>query len=204
MKKIIIFLGIIILFTGCSNVENTVLIEENIVKITPSQLFEGESKKLEPHMDLTTGCVKVDYSGDKKYMGIKYEIWKNGEIINENAVLSTRIENGFNGEISFSVKKLINDDLETIESIKMNSVISREKGYSVHTTYIDKMPTGYSYGPTNLDEEIKVSDDNEIIIWGIGASENGYSSYNDIERTLVKADWALVLKLEFSDDFENK
>jgi hypothetical protein len=109
-----------------------------------------------------------------------------------------------NGEVSFSAEKLVNDELETIESLKMNSVISKENGYSVHSIYIDKMPNGYGYGPTNLDKEIKVPDDEDIIIWGIGASENGYSSYNDIERTLVNADWALVLKLEFRDEFENK
>jgi uncharacterized protein YcfL len=66
MKKTIFFLVIILLFVGCSNVENSVATERNKVKITPSQIFEGETKKLEPHMGLTTGCVKVDYNGDKK------------------------------------------------------------------------------------------------------------------------------------------
>jgi hypothetical protein len=221
MKRIIFILVIIIFLIGCTNEEeisptedNSVVIspneekisstEDNNVIISPSELFVGDTKKLESHMDLITGAVRVDYSGDKKYIGTKYEIWENGETIDKNVILSSLIKNGFNGELSFSIKNLINDELKTMESMKMTSVISTDNGYSKSSTYIDKRPTGYSYGPTELDEEIKVQDDEDIIIWGVGASENGYSSYNDIERTLVEADWALVLMLEFKDDIKKE
>jgi len=205
MKKIIFILVIIILLIGCTNEQKISPSEDNNVIISPSELFVGDTKKLEPHMDLTTGSVKVNYSGEKEFIRIKYEIWENGESTKENIILSSMIKNGFNGEISFSIKKLINDELEPMELFKLKSVVSKDNGYSASTTYIDEIPLEYSYGPTQLEEEIKANEDEEIIIWGVIASKNGNSAYyNDINRTLVSADLALVLMMEFKDDIENE
>lgn len=205
MKKIIFILVIIILLIGCTNEEEISLTEDNSVVISPSELFVGDTKKLEPHMDLSTGSVKVNYSGDKKYIRIKYEVWEKGESTKENVILSSIIKNGFNGEISFSIKKLINDKLEPMDLFKLRSVVSKDNGYSASTTYIDEIPLEYSYGPTELEEKVKGKEDEENIIWGVIASKNGnLAFYNDINRSLASADLALVLILEFKDEIENE
>lgn len=202
MRKIVLYILLIVfLSTGCS-IRKDVKEEINQVTIMPSDLFEGSLKKLEPHLNLTSGCVKVDYKGDKKVIGVKYEIWKEGELFDSNNdVLSSAIKDGFNGDISFSVEEVRNDEHQ-VESLLLNSVISSDVGYSKSSLYIDSYPSYSGRGDADLQEEIKVSDTEEIIIWGIAANDGKHSSYQDINKTLKKADWALVMKVFFIDDYE--
>ena len=70
-------------------------------------MFEGNVKKLEPHLDLLTGCVEVTYKGDNKNFKIFYEVWEKG-IKKQNVVcMSSRgIEDMFKEtRISVSAKK---------------------------------------------------------------------------------------------------
>jgi hypothetical protein len=194
-KLISIILIVALALIGCSKTEIT---EENTVKVTSSKLFEGEAKKLEPHMGLISGCAKIEYKGEKQFIGCKYEIWEDGEITETSDIFSTRIDGEFSGEISVSLRQLINNELERSEDMIMTTAIGNANGYSSSTKYIKRFDINYGYSPYELTDEIVVADDAEIGVWGLMASDDSvYRQEKSIEGTAEKTDWAIILKIYF-------
>ncbi|EOD00234.1 hypothetical protein [Caldisalinibacter kiritimatiensis] len=192
-----IVLIIILVLIGCSKTE---IIEENTVRVSDSDLFEGELKKLEPHMGLITGSAKIEYNGDKDFIGCKYEIWENGEITETSDIFSTRIDGEFDGEINISLKQLINNELEKSDNMIMTTSLGNENGYSSSTKYIKRFDENYGYSPYELTEEIIVTDDSDISVWGLMASDDSvFSQEKTIEETAEKVDWAIVVKVYFKN-----
>lgn len=193
-KKILILLTVTMLIIACSGKEVT----NNSIKISPSKLFQGETTRLEPHMDMITGCVDVQYKGNKDNIGVKYEIWENGVLESENNLLLSSMDNNvFNGEISISLKDAMNDKVEGQEKMKIHTVIRTESGYSASSGYIDRFHKGYGFSPRELPNEINTLEDEETIIWGLAASDGSFSSGENIEETARRAKWGLILKLYF-------
>lgn len=193
-KKILILLVLILLITGCSQKE----VKDNFVKVAPSKLFQGDAESLEFHMDMITGCVDVNYKGSKENIGLKYEIWKDGTLETKENILSSSIQGDkFNGEISISLKDIINYNLESSESIRINTVIRTEGGYSASSKHIDGFDKEYGYSPQELPTEINSTEDEEIIIWGLTAGDVLSSGGEDIENAVKKAKWGMILKLYF-------
>lgn len=203
MKKIILFMLILlVLITGCSKkkVGSDDKVKSNYVKVVPSKLFQGDTKRLEPHMDMTTGCVNIKYKGIKKSMGLKYEIWKDGILETKGNLASQYIQNNeFDGELSISLKDIVGDNLEISESMIVKTVFREKSGYSSSTTYIDRFDKDYGYSPEELQNEIDITDDKDIVIWGLTANNNGnFSGGEEIEDKVKKSNWGLVLKLYFN------
>lgn len=195
VSSILVILTLVII--GCSKIAG---IEKGTVKVTRSDLFEGESKKLKPHMGLISGCVKVKYKGDKKFISCKYEIWENGEITETSGLFSKSIDGEFEGEVSISLKELINNDLEISEDMIMTTAIGNESGYSSNRRYIKRFDKEYGYSPYDLTEEIIETDEAEIDVWGLMAEDdNIYSPKSSIQATAKEMDWAIVLKIYFED-----
>ena len=195
VSSILVILTLVII--GCSKIAG---IEKGTVKVTHSDLFEGESKKLKPHMGLISGCVKVKYKGDKKFISCKYEIWENGEITETSGLFSKSIDGEFEGEVSISLKELINNDLEISEDMIMTTAIGNESGYSSNRRYIKRFDKEYGYSPYDLTEEIIETDEAEIDVWGLMAEDdNIYSPKSSIQATAKEMDWAIVLKIYFED-----
>ena len=174
-----------IIFTSCVNHSST-----NEVVISPSSLFEGDLKRLEPHLDLLTGCVEVSYSGDKKNFKTSYEVWEKGKKIHEYESISFKgIDDLFNDSIiSVSAKELEND------KFRLKLII---KG-AMSTKKFD-LPRDHYYNAIGLNEKITIEDDEEIIIWGLAGTKvnESFVSHDSIEKTLKAANVALVLKIKF-------
>lgn len=202
MKKIMIALCIfIVLIIGCNN--DIVPLDQDTeqVLIQPSEFFEGDLKKLEGHLGLTTGCLAVEYKGNKNTMGLSYEIWEKGKkVSSHDEYYSIPIENGFTGEISFSIKKLYNDLNEPLEKMLFNSVFQSKDGYWRCSKNIESISPSPIQSESVLEEAVTSHSDDSIPIWGIVGAENSLSTYSDIERTVKRADWGLMIRLWFKDE----
>ncbi|MDM8533249.1 hypothetical protein QUF55_00980 [Clostridiaceae bacterium HSG29] len=212
MKKIILIVLISIFLVGC-NSSNEVkkdneLLNGNFI-ITPSTMFKSdEMKVLEPHLNLRTGCVEIQYNGEKKWLSTKYEIWENGELQNSHenfavSIINNKKDNDFdyNGSISISINDyLISDDFHILSDMTMITAIDGSSSKKIIQRYDEK----YSSSIFNLKEQIEVNDTEEVAVWAlIGIDDkNGsrYSPKSTIEETVKETDWALVLKVYFSDD----
>ncbi|MCM1990988.1 hypothetical protein [Oceanirhabdus seepicola] len=208
MKKIIcITMVVCLMFLGCNRESsNDTELMEGEVLIIPSSLYDESTKKLGAHLDMTTGCVEIEYKGNKKCIGVKYETWEGGILKNSTNIFKISIDDGFNGEVSISLKDIVMDNLETSQTTIMTTVISDQNGYSRSRKYIDRYPKSYGSSPCNIIEAFKDTDDNEISIWGFMATDDGtssvYSQEKSIEATAEKVDWALILKVYFEDKIE--
>ena len=197
MKKKFLFpltllLSTVIALSACSGEE-----VNNSVKVTPSELFQGDTIRLKPHMNMISGCVQVEYMGNKDNMSLKYEVWEEGNLKIEREILSSPIEeNKFDGEISISIKD-INSSRSTSDSMEMTTVIRTEEGYSSTSGPIDRFNGEYGHSPQELQNEINVAEDEEITIWGLTAGDKLFSGGEDIQKSIEKSKWGLVVKLYF-------
>lgn len=195
MKKkilLVFLISIALVLSACGEE-----IESNSVKVTPSELFQGDTIRLKPHMNMISGCVQAKYRGSKENMGLKYEIWEEGRLEIERDILSSPIEeNEFDGEISISIKN-ISPSSSISNSMEMTTVIRTEEGYSSISGPIEKFNQEYGHSPQELQSEISVGEDEEIVIWGLVAGDKLSSGGEDIQDSVEGSKWGLVVKLKF-------
>lgn len=208
MKKICLLVFMCILLVGCSTSIQTIE-DEGLAKgtfiVTPTSLFEtAELKKLEPHLDMKSGCIEIQYKGDKEWIQTKYEIWEEGKLKDSYGDFGIRVaypnenKSEYNGLISISIKdNFLLDDFKTAPKMIMTTAIDR----SSFRTIIDRYDLDYGSSVYNLLEPVVGKDTEEVAAWALIGIDNkqdeGYSPEPTIEDTVKKSDWALVLKVYF-------
>jgi len=198
------FLLVAVFLTACSTVEESTgqapVLEKNKVLIEPSSLFEGDTKKLEPHLGWSTGAVKVKYQGDKKILNVSCETWEKGKLVQTFGSLGAGIEGSFDGEVSVSLK---DDDGAGQNRYLATIVVSDKQGYSSSKVYVPKFnesaTSSTATSPKPLSAPIEVSDEQTTAVWGLMAGEGTNISRSDesIEAMAQRVEWAFVLKLSF-------
>ncbi|WBW95854.1 hypothetical protein [Oceanirhabdus sp. W0125-5] len=197
MKKIYYFIFILLFINVGCTMKNDV--SENNVKVIPSKLFEGKAKKLESHFDMITGNIKVKYHGKKDNICLKYELWENGKIKELQNVTSTFIDkNEFDGEITILLMDRLGADFKKSDSMILKSFIGDDEGYGGGAQSINRFEKDWGYGLVELKDELKVSDSEEITVWGLIAKEGSFAiGGKSIEDEVKSAGWGLVLKIYF-------
>ncbi|MCT4595651.1 MAG: hypothetical protein N4A57_15490 [Anaeromicrobium sp.] len=201
-KIYVLIIGVFIFMSGCTKTIDGDYSEFGTATITPSSLFQRDTKRLEPHLGLTTGCVKVKYKGNKKRISCKYEIWEKGKLIDESGIMTNVIDGKYDGEVSISLKERLLDNLEWAPTMVMKTVIMGKSGWNSSTKFIDRFDKSYSRRPVSLPKEIELKDDEEAAVWAYLGGD--YEHKNKIEDMAKTADWALVLKVLFENPEEEK
>ncbi|MBM7647384.1 hypothetical protein JOC78_000305 [Bacillus ectoiniformans] len=198
MKKIILTLvavAIGFLLSACSSEEPKS--QKGYLTIEPSQLFVGDTKKLEPHMGLIGGAVHLKYDGDYKILQTKYEIWEKGKLTKSSNAFGTSFEEGLDDELTFSLKT--NENM--FDAVL--AVSSNKKGYSSSHFSVPKFNEEYAYGPVPIEESIKVKEGKDEAMWGLIANKDGrISSEGDINKAAKVADWAFVVKVSIEEEMK--
>ncbi len=196
MKKLSIFILIISIsftFIGCSKDE---------VVIKSSKFFEGDAERIGAHLEMITGCIKINYSGDKN-VRTKYEIWENGELEDSKDGISIPAESvKRENEISISIQ----DDIKT-GSMNMKYMVKYSEGYGGFTQSLEGInlfntdEENWGFGTVEIQDAIHATDNGEIAVWGVIAFNGSkYKSPNNsrtIEEQVKDAEWGLVLKVYF-------
>lgn len=209
MKRIcLVVVLIMILLVGCGpNKEKiaTQELSEGSYIITPTSLFQSkEMKELKHHLDMRTGCVEIQYKGDKELLKTKYEVWKNGKLESSDENFGINIaykkdeKEVYTGLISISIKdNLLLDNSKPSKDMIMTTAVDGSNLRQV----IDRYDLEYSSSEFRLRDSIESKDSEEVAIWalvGIDARNNkGYSPKLTIEDTVKDVDWALVVKVYF-------
>jgi hypothetical protein len=53
--------------------------ESRVIRATPAELFSGDLKRLEPHLNLTTGCVHLEFGLPERFLTVEPEVWQDGK-----------------------------------------------------------------------------------------------------------------------------
>lgn len=199
MKKRMVFLMMLIATFGLFLACNAKATPNNTVIVSPTELFQGDTVRLEPHLGLLSGAVDVTYEGDQENISLKYEIWEEGILEFSEFIFSSSGENpGFKGEVSISLQGVNQYHTESSAPMTMTSVIRTANGYSSSSKPIEHFNQKFGYSPQHLTNEVVISADDEIPIWGVVASDGILTTGGeDLEHTVKRAPWGLLVKIYF-------
>jgi hypothetical protein len=176
----------------------------NTVRLNPTSLFQGDAKRLEPHLGFVgSGCVELTTEGPKRLVVMALDIWKDGK---QQELGSSRSVFPLNRkeEVSFSVKEVtspwsgpkyeytIVDDHGLIRSQEDSP---RLKGHVWTNAY-------------RLEKPCELLDGDSKAVFAI-MKEPGFrdvdrdkrANPNDtIEENAKRVPWALVITISLRDD----
>src|SRR5947208_1779344 len=78
------------------------------VRVSPSELFAGEAKRLEPHLGLTSGCAHLESAHAVVWIGAEVELWQDGKLVKVVGGGQHRVEEP--NEVSVSLQEVISAD----------------------------------------------------------------------------------------------
>ena len=171
--------------------------QKGIVRIEPSNLFEGENKKIEPHIGLISGCFKIKYTGPKKSFKTVFEVWEEGNLKNTYPGIGMFNDDqvNLNGEISFSFKP--NEDNEVNDIKKVLSVYTDRNCTSIFQEKIEF--SSIANQTIGLNNTVEISDQEEVYVWAYRNQMDMIRTDYNILNEVKTAKWALAMKIVLSD-----
>jgi hypothetical protein len=207
VKRMLIICFVIVLSTiafGCSNSNPNKLA---VLNVKPIDLFSGDAKKFQPFLGSMSGAVKMKYKGSKRSINETIEIWENGskkETMKSGSIIqiSKSGDYVFDSEFVISVKKQ-NDttNANTTRYIVTSAFIDQNGSTSYETQIVaDSLLT--SSMPIVLNNEGKnISEDEEIAVWGMQATDkNGMQTVDLSPEMLKRVRWAMIVKISLADE----
>ncbi|MCK4851291.1 MAG: hypothetical protein KAT11_08070 [Phycisphaerae bacterium] len=165
-----------------------------IIRITPSELFTGELKKIEPHLASTNGCVRIEYAGPKTWFKDRIVIWQNGQARDISAGESL-VKEPLDGNMSFS----LHDVSSYNDELGYKFILAGPAG-STSTMYLPKCDELGESGSNLLGSYLKLSgpveipDDEEVAVWGYCWRPGGeWDRSLSIEEQAMRSKWAVVV-----------
>ncbi|GMQ60678.1 hypothetical protein AN1V17_50790 [Vallitalea sediminicola] len=151
-------------------------LKEGNYRIIPDELFKGEIKDIEPHLNWKSGKYVLKYDGDSYWLNVIFEIWEDGKRIDTSSTAMSG-EEPLNSEFSFSIKP---DDNEKSEFIY---VLNNNVSYT-NPDINFKLGNMYKAGKAErLEKAVDIPVGNEIAIWGYYKYQDGsFRTRNGIEE----------------------
>ncbi|MCT4598126.1 MAG: hypothetical protein N4A50_09655 [Vallitalea sp.] len=171
-------------------------LSKETVKIIQRELFEGDTKKLEPQLHyFSVADIVLKYNTEKKGIAIYYEEYKNGEIVKRYPITELYDLK----EITVTAK-----ESEGQDGYKVRTVIYDKDGYMNTAFDINKPNIELKYGSKKLHRKLEV-DTEDIGLWGIIGQNDPYywKSGESVIDMAKRSVWGIVLKIEFSDELEH-
>ncbi len=165
--------------------------QEGTSKISPTQLFTGELKRLEPHLGLIGhGCVNVAFSGEKQ-LKTELQIWNKGK--STTTTSNTRVPVSA-GEISITAREAAGPEGKMMYKV----IIAVPGGTSSTWIPIPSEMRGTTW--ITVPDEKSVKDGDPIVVWALIGTMSGSltTTSEPVEQAAARADWALVLSVTLS------
>ncbi|OMF24160.1 hypothetical protein BK133_23385 [Paenibacillus sp. FSL H8-0548] len=193
------------ILSGCLNTDSN---KPNMLQVKEVDLFAGDAKKFQPFLGAMSGAIKINYTGSKQSIRADLEIWENGvkketlssfmgTLISE----SKRGDRVFDGEFIISVKQQNEMDNANKTRFKITSAFIDQGGSISSGTEVaaDLALTGsrtINFG--NQAQEF--SEDEEIAIWGLQASEGIMQAVDLTPEMLKRVSFAMIVKISLQDN----
>jgi hypothetical protein len=167
------------------------------VRVSPSTLFKGDLKRLEPHLGLTTGCVEVRHKGPRRHLRLetRLEVWKDGKLDGPIIERGTLYPDDL--EVSVSVKEA--HDAEG--KARLRVIVARTDA-AASTSWIDrpeekKGELGATFSSTEaIRKPIELEEGKPAAVWITRKNTSGeFFPDLTLEEKAGRSTWALLLKL---------
>ena len=171
-----------------------------VMRVSRSELFTGDLKRLEPHLGLTSsGCIKIDFEGPEIWFGTEEEVWQDGKLLQGLSKSNSRLEGP--KEVSFSLKQITYDDKPKHRMVSAVSAKSRG-GSSAFTGVLPGTP-GNSSGVAELDAPIELEPGKSIAVFAFVEDEHKpgqeYSLGGTFDEKIKRAKRAIVFKISWKE-----
>jgi len=161
--------------------------------VTPIDLFPGDLKRLQPHLQMEGACFKIDYNGPKRAFKIVTQIWERGKG-KDGGVAAATFEGPSTGEASISIKKTTDDKREPAWHIISNwSTPLGGATFSIPKTLPkDDIPGQQVHGVKNVAE---FDAEEDVGLWCIVRAAGEIPFTQPIDELAKSVDFAVVLKI---------
>lgn len=194
-----------IILSGCFSSDSN---KQDRLQVKTVELFAGDAKKFQPFLGATSGAIKLNYTGSKQAIRADLEIWENGAkketmssfmgaLISE----STHGDRVFDGEFIIAVKQQNDIDNANKTRFKITSAFIQQSGSVSSDTEITADLALTSTMTIDLGSQAQeFSEDEEIAIWGLQASEGSMQTVDLTPGMLKRVSWAMVVKISLQDN----
>jgi hypothetical protein len=171
------------------------------VTVSTCELFTADLKRLEPHLGLTTGCVKLQFASEV-FIGKTVEVWQDGKQIPMQPERSEGLLGG-PGELTISLKE--ETDHNGVRSYRMVLATSGQSFGGSSISRIEMPDLGKEgsitvFFPAKLEGPIDLPEDKPAAVWAYLANVHKQNAaYSEpkgtIEQQVKQATWAVVVKV---------
>jgi hypothetical protein len=186
---------------------------KTVVRVIPEEFFTGELKRLEPHLEMSAGRVKLEPKGPAMKLRIALEEYNNGKPRDRSGSESA---NDLPNEISISLKPASDSNAKqkTYRIVVAQQFEQRHTDWALGIIPIRSTSTGGQSFATEVSvpslsadamravgaitEPDDLTPNHPVYIWGCfeGRGAGTMSSGETIDQKAARVEWALVLKLE--------
>lgn len=163
------------------------------LRMTAAPFFSGELKRLEPHLGLITGCLRVEYQDSPLSLHLTTEIWRDGKCEKENDGTMDMTVNE-PGELTISLREIDGDREGHYRAV---IALSSQSGYAASSTTIPKPKLhGSGSGLKGLSKPIELSTGESRRIWGFMAGKGAgeFRSNESLEDMVKRVEWAFIIR----------
>ncbi|OCT12986.1 hypothetical protein A8709_21935 [Paenibacillus pectinilyticus] len=175
---------------------------------SPEPLFdEKNNAKLKPLLGLMSGAVALEYYGPQPTLAVSFEYWKDGVLERTSPGMSITMMDEdkdaqgnyrFNGDFVYEFKDH-GDPSGKLYSELAYALIDQRASYSA-TLIVDKPADIGITGEMKLQLPVQAPRTEGIIVWGLqGTNKQSMFTLGSISETLQQAQWAMVIRLGFTD-----
>jgi len=175
--------------------------EPTFVRVSPSELFQGDLKRLAPHLDfLATGSVKLETNG-QIWVTMDLEEWNNGKS-RPHGGGGSRVAGP--AECSYSIRSIVGTNgrsqYSLCESIAQNGTTSSSR------TSFDQPKEGASGDKEirhkSITENVELSEGESTTLWGYlifkPGEANSKAAHESIDEMAKRAEHAIIVKIKWT------
>jgi hypothetical protein len=163
-----------------------------MVRVTPTEFFSGELKRLKAHVDFLAVCFKVKIEGAVEVRPY-VEVWSDGMQVDLGKYGAT--DGKESDEVTFSLRKLPTTDPDRVMYLAaVGGMISYSRRFEKPKP---RLAARVSFGPVTLEQPIVLKPDlDSIIVWAMGGGDGlDLSKPEGVDKALKELPWAMILRL---------
>lgn len=180
--------------------------KENVLTITPLELFSGSEAKYKPLIPYTHG-VKFNYSGDERDIIIEATIWDNGEQVGELGSIIGKLAsdnvylNYDKSELYFAIDRLSLSRIATTQIFQINIATIKENSFGSYKMWYvedESLPDAKITGYRSIYENLEIQPGEKKNIFALHMNRNKYTAttidINNVNQ--FKPYWLIIISVE--------